>query len=149
MMPISVRLPNSLKAAARSGCSPRLTTLPVIGCSIGSTASASIGIANTLDKARHGFPAGSAEGSSCPVGARRIGRIAWAVSEQWVRQSLLVDEAAIRAAQLWLWREMKMAVEPAAGLPRAALQTGAYLARRDEKVCLIICGANFDPASLA
>jgi threonine dehydratase len=29
------------------------------------------------------------------------------------------------------------------------LQTGAYLARRDEKVCLIICGANVDPASLA
>jgi threonine dehydratase len=83
------------------------------------------------------------------LGARRIGRIAWAVTEQWVGQSLLVDEAAIRAAQLWLWREMKIAVAPAAALPLAALQTGAYLARGDEKVCLIVCGANFDPASLA
>ena len=31
----------------------------------------------------------------------------------------------------------------------AALQSGAYVPRVDEKVCLIICGANVDPASLA
>ncbi|MBK7473725.1 MAG: threonine/serine dehydratase [Betaproteobacteria bacterium] len=83
------------------------------------------------------------------LGARRIGRIAWDVTEKWVRQSLLVSDEAIRAAQLWLWREMRLAVEPAAALPLAAMQCGAYVPRADEKVCLIVCGANFDPAALA
>ncbi|MBK8738244.1 MAG: threonine/serine dehydratase [Betaproteobacteria bacterium] len=83
------------------------------------------------------------------LGARRIGRIAWDVTEKWVRQSLLVSDEAIRTAQLWLWREMRLAVEPAAALPLAAMQCGAYVPRADEKVCLIVCGANFDPAALA
>ncbi len=43
---------------------------------------------------------------------------------------------------------MRLAVEPAAALPLAALQCGAYVPHEDEKVCLIVCGANFDPAVL-
>ena len=42
----------------------------------------------------------------------------------------------------------KLAVEPAAALGLAALQTGAYQPRVDEKVCLVVCGANLDPATL-
>ncbi len=44
---------------------------------------------------------------------------------------------------------MKLAVEPAAALPLAALQTGAWVPREGEKVCLVVCGANVDPATLA
>lgn len=83
------------------------------------------------------------------LGARRIGRIAWDLTEQWVGRSLLLSEDSIRSAQMWMWRELKLAVEPAAALPLAALQSGAYVPRSDEKVCLIVCGANFDPGSLA
>lgn len=83
------------------------------------------------------------------LGARRIGSIAWAVTERWVQQSLLVTDEAIRAAQVWMWREMKLAVEPSAAVPLAALQSGVYVPREDEKICLIVCGANFDPAVLA
>ncbi|MEJ7667489.1 MAG: threonine/serine dehydratase [Casimicrobiaceae bacterium] len=83
------------------------------------------------------------------LGARRIGRIAWDLTEQWVGRSLLLSEDSIRSAQMWMWRELKLAVEPAAALPLAALQSGAYVPRSDEKVCLIVCGANFDPDSLA
>ena len=36
-----------------------------------------------------------------------------------------------------------------AALPLAALQSRQYVPRTDEKVCLIICGANLDPATLA
>jgi len=81
------------------------------------------------------------------LGARRIGRIAWDLTEQWVGRSLLLSEDSIRSAQMWMWRELKLAVEPAAALPLAALQSGAYVPRSDEKVCLIVCGANFDPGS--
>ncbi len=82
------------------------------------------------------------------LGAKRIGSLAWEVTQTHVRDALLLDDASIRAAQLWLWKELKLAVEPAAALPLAALRSGRYLPRADEKVCLIICGANADPASL-
>ncbi len=83
------------------------------------------------------------------LGARRIGDIAWTVSQRAVADALLLPDAAIRAAQQWLWQEMKLAVEPAAALGLAALQTGAYRPKAGERVALILCGANFDPATLA
>lgn len=83
------------------------------------------------------------------LGAKRIGALAWEITQQQVRDALLLPDDAIRAAQLWLWKELKLAVEPAAALPLAALQTGAYAPRAGEKVCLIVCGANVDPSTLA
>ena len=83
------------------------------------------------------------------LGARRIGAIAWDIAQRQVQHALLLSDESIRAAQQWLWKELKLAVEPAAALPLAALQTGAYVPRAGEKVCLIVCGANVDPASIA
>ncbi len=82
------------------------------------------------------------------LGAKRIGNIAWGVAQIAISASLLLPDAAIRAAQLTLWHEFKLAVEPAAALGLAALQSGVYVPRLDEKVCLVLCGANIDPASL-
>jgi threonine dehydratase len=83
------------------------------------------------------------------LGARCIGKLGWEATQAHVRDALLLTDESIRAAQLWLWKELKLAVEPAAALPLAALQSGRYTPRSDEKVCLIICGANLDPATLA
>ncbi len=83
------------------------------------------------------------------LGARRLGDIAWSVTQRWVSQALLLPDTAIRAAQRALWTEFKLAVEPAAALGLAALQTGAYRPAEDERVCLVLCGANTDPATLA
>ncbi|MEO8021879.1 threonine/serine dehydratase [Polaromonas sp.] len=83
------------------------------------------------------------------LGAKRIGNLAWAATQAHVRDALLLSDEAIRSAQQWLWKELKLAVEPAAALPLAALHSGVYVPRADEKVCLIICGANLDPASLS
>ena len=80
------------------------------------------------------------------LGAKRIGALSWDITQRQVRDALLLPDDAIRAAQRWLWKEMKLAVEPAAALPLAALQTGAYRVRDGERVCLIVCGANVDPA---
>ena len=82
------------------------------------------------------------------LGARRIGSLGWDATQAHVRDALLLTDESIRAAQLWLWQELKLAVEPAAALPLAALQSSRYVPRPDETVCLIICGANLDPASL-
>jgi threonine dehydratase len=83
------------------------------------------------------------------LGAKRVGNIAWAASQSGaIADAMLLTDEVIRAAQLWLWKEMKIAVEPGAALGLAALQSGAYVPRADETVCLLLCGANFDPTSL-
>ena len=108
--------------------------------------------APTLFRAREaGQPVDVAVGgiAADSLGARRIGAIAWQVTQQHVNDALLLPDDAILAAQHWLWKEMKLAVEPAAALGLAALQTGAYRPRVDEAVALILCGANLDPAKLA
>ena len=109
------------------------------------------GLAPTLHRARQaGEPVDVAVSgvAADSLGARRIGTIAWDITQRWVPQSLLLPDSAIRAAQLWLWKELKLAVEPAAALGLAALQTGAYVPTQDERVCLIVCGANVDPGTL-
>jgi len=83
------------------------------------------------------------------LGARRIGAIAWEITQRHVAGSLLLTDDAIRAAQQFLWREFKLAVEPAAALPLAALQNGLVQPAAGERVCLILCGANLDPATLS
>lgn len=82
------------------------------------------------------------------LGARRIGTLGWNATQAAVRDALLLSDASIRAAQQWLWQSLQLAVEPAAALPLAALHTGAWPVGQSDKVCLILCGANLDPASL-
>lgn len=106
----------------------------------------------TLVRAREaGAPVDVAVGgiAADSLGAKRIGALAWAVTQRYVRTALLLADDAIRAAQLTLWKEFKLAVEPAAALPLAALQCGAYVPQPSERVALIVCGANLDPQTLA
>ena len=53
------------------------------------------------------------------LGARRIGRIAWPICQRFVAASHLIADEAISAAQQRLWRDLRLAVEPAAALPLA------------------------------
>ena len=81
------------------------------------------------------------------LGARRIGAIAWDVTRQHVKEAVLLSDDAIRAAQLELWKSFKLAVEPAAALPLAALPQA--IRSRTDRIALVICGANLDPTTLA
>lgn len=81
------------------------------------------------------------------LGARRIGAIAWDVTRQHVNEAVLLSDDAIRAAQIELWKNFKLAVEPAAALPLAALPQA--IRSRADRIALVICGANLDPATLA
>ena len=82
------------------------------------------------------------------LGARRIGAIAWPITQRHVAASHLLPEAAILHAQRLLWTELRLAVEPAAALPLAALLCGAVRPAAHERVALVLCGANFDPTAL-
>lgn len=81
------------------------------------------------------------------LGARRIGAIAWDVTRRQVNEAVLLSDDAIRAAQLALWKNFKLAVEPAAALPLAALPQA--IRSRADRIALVICGANVDAATLA
>ena len=83
------------------------------------------------------------------LGARRIGAIAWAVSQRHVADARLLDDAAIVAAQRRLWHDWRLAVEPAAALGPAALWSAAIRPQPGERIALVLCGANLDPATLA
>jgi threonine dehydratase len=83
------------------------------------------------------------------LGARRLGAIAWNVSQRHVAAAHLLDDDAIRAAQHALWSQLRLAVEPAAALGLAALANRTIVPRANEKVLLVICGANVDLSTLA
>lgn len=83
------------------------------------------------------------------LGARRIGAIAWEVANRVGVRSVLVDDHAIADARRALWEDYRLAVEPAAAAPIAALLSGRYQPQDGERICVVVCGANTDPAELS
>ena len=83
------------------------------------------------------------------LGSRRIGDIAWEVSRRWIDDSILVSDEATAIAQRWLWDNCRLAVEPGAATPVAALLSGAYTPESGEHVAVLVCGANVDPGTVA
>ena len=82
------------------------------------------------------------------LGARRAGEIAHAVASRFVEHVVLVTDDAIRGAQELLWERVRVLAEPGGAAALAALLTGAYRPEADERVVVLVCGGNADPASL-
>jgi threonine dehydratase len=82
------------------------------------------------------------------LGATRIGDIAYAVAGRTGVRSVLVDDADIIAARQLLWDQYRLAVEPGGATALAALLTGAYQPSETERIAVVLCGANTDPATL-
>lgn len=73
------------------------------------------------------------------LGATRIGEVPFAVLRTADVASVLVTDDEILAARDLLWEEFRLAVEPAAAAPLAALVAGRV---PGELPCLVLCGAN-------
>ncbi|MFJ1758177.1 serine/threonine dehydratase [Kitasatospora sp. NPDC088134] len=82
------------------------------------------------------------------LGARRASMTALHAAREGDVHSVLVPDEAIVRARRALWDTHRLAVEHAAATAFAALTT-AYRPAPDETVCVILCGANTDPATLA
>ena len=80
------------------------------------------------------------------LGASRIGRLCYDLSVAQGVQSVLVTDDAIRLAQQMLWDSLRQWVEPAGATALAALLSGAYFPAPTERVAVLVCGANPDPA---
>ena len=83
------------------------------------------------------------------LGARRVGDIAFALASSTGIDSVLVDDAAIVEARRRLWDEYRIVVEHGTAAAQAALLSGAYRPEPGERVAVLLCGANTDPADLA
>lgn len=82
------------------------------------------------------------------LGARRLGGIAYDVATRCgVRSALVTDEAVVEARRL-LWRELRLVVEHGAAAALAVLTSGVYAPAPDERVVVVLCGANTDPSDL-
>ena len=107
--------------------------------------------APTLTRARaEGRPADApAEGVAADALApRRVGELVFPITQAYVEDVVLVDDAAILAAQRVLWQTARIAAEPAASVGIAALLTGAYKPAPGEHVAVVISGANMSPSQL-
>lgn len=89
--------------------------------------------------AAHGLAADS-------LGAHQIGALGYALLAAHDAESVLVRDEDVLAAQLWLWRCARIAVEPGGAVALAALLSGAHAPGRGERVGVLVCGANTDLA---
>jgi threonine dehydratase len=82
------------------------------------------------------------------LGARQIGRIGFEVAVRTGVQTVLVSDDDIAAARSLLWEQYRIVVEHGAAAAFAALNSGAYTPAEGERVAVILCGANTDPATV-
>ncbi|WP_432519544.1 serine/threonine dehydratase [Kineococcus sp. SYSU DK006] len=82
------------------------------------------------------------------LGARRVGAIAFDVARRTAPVSVLVDDARITAARAQLWERFRVAAEHGAAAAWAGLGAGGYEPAPDERVVVVVCGANTDPSTL-
>jgi threonine dehydratase len=82
------------------------------------------------------------------LGARRAGDLVYEIVRRHVDQVVLIEDAAITAAQAALWQKLRIASEPGGAAAFAALASGAYRTAPGERVGVLLCGANVALASL-
>lgn len=83
------------------------------------------------------------------LGARNVGPLVYGLCKDRVDHVALVTDAAIIAAQKQLWQDFRMAVEPGGAAALAAVMSGVYVPRADERVGILLCGANVDLEKLS
>ncbi len=76
------------------------------------------------------------------LGASQIGRIAHDLATVRNTPTLLVSDDDIAHAQKALWQGLRQVVEPAGATALAAILSGAYVPAPDERVAVLLCGAN-------
>ena len=83
------------------------------------------------------------------LGARRASDLALRAAQHEGVRSVLVTDAEIVRARQALWDDYRFAVEHAAGTALAGVRSPTgYRPSAGEKVCVVLCGANTDPADL-
>ncbi|MEQ3754531.1 MAG: pyridoxal-phosphate dependent enzyme, partial [Planktomarina sp.] len=76
------------------------------------------------------------------LGAKQAGRICYDLARATGTNCVNVEDEAIADAQKRLWTALRLVVEPAGAAALAALLSGAYRPQKDERLAVLLCGAN-------
>ena len=76
------------------------------------------------------------------LGASTVGKLMFEIARDHVAEVALVSDDDIRDAQRLLWRDLQLVAEPGGAAAFAALLSGAYRPEKDERVGVVVCGAN-------
>ena len=79
---------------------------------------------------------------------KRVGELTFPIARKYVERVVLVGDQDIRRAQNALWTSMRIAAEPGGAAALAALLSGAYVPRLDERVGVMVSGGNTTIESL-
>ncbi|MER8959662.1 threonine/serine dehydratase [Mesorhizobium sp. M0701] len=77
---------------------------------------------------------------------KRVGEMMFPIAEAFVERSILVGDHDIIAAQAALWDRVRIISEPGGAAAFAALLSGRYAPAAGERVAVLVCGANANPA---
>jgi len=78
---------------------------------------------------------------------KRVGEMMFPIAEAFVERSLLVSDDDIIAAQKALWDRVRIISEPGGAAAFAAILSGRYEPSPGERVAVLVCGANANPAN--
>jgi len=83
--------------------------------------------------------------ASSSLGGPNIGELPYWVVTRYLADNIVVTDADVYAAARALWDTTRIVAEPGAAVALAPLTSGAYTPARDERVAVLVCGANADP----
>ena len=78
---------------------------------------------------------------------KRVGEMMFPIAEAFVERSILVSDDDIIAAQKALWNRVRIISEPGGAAAFAAILSGRYTPAAGERVAVLVCGANANPAT--
>ena len=73
---------------------------------------------------------------------RRVGELVFPIIQRHVSSTVLVSDDAIRDAQRRLWNTLRVVAEPGGAAALAALTSHRYVPAANERIAVLICGAN-------
>jgi len=73
---------------------------------------------------------------------KRVGRLMFQIAQAFVERVVLVSDDDIRAAQRALWDKVRVVAEPGGAAAFAALLSDKYTPAPDERVAVMVYGAN-------
>ncbi|SFP23972.1 threonine dehydratase [Mesorhizobium sp. NFR06] len=78
---------------------------------------------------------------------KRVGEMMFPIAEAFVERSILVSDDDIVAAQKALWDRVRIIAEPGGAAAFAAMLSGRYTPADGERVAVLVCGSNTNPAN--
>ncbi|TPM52857.1 threonine/serine dehydratase [Mesorhizobium sp. B2-2-3] len=77
---------------------------------------------------------------------KRVGEMMFPIAEAFVERSILVSDDDIVVAQKALWDRVRIISEPGGAAAFGAILSGRYAPAPGERLAVLVCGANANPA---